>query len=111
MKKRGQGLSTNAIILIILGVVILAILIVGFAQGWNLFKEKINTEDNVNTIVQQCQTACASSNIYDYCSRQLTLVAPDLPGDVKEVSRNCSYFATSADYQQYGVPLCGSLCD
>ena len=109
MNKRGQGLSTSAIILIVLGVFILAILIFGFTKGWAQFSVYTKS-DNVNTIVQQCQTACTSSNVYDYCSRELNLVASDLPNGNKEVLGNCTYFATTSGYEKYGVVSCGAIC-
>ena len=41
MEKRGQSMSTNTIILIILGVVVLVVLIMGFTQGWGTLKGKL----------------------------------------------------------------------
>ena len=43
MNKRGQGLSTNAIILIVLGVVVLVVLIGGFTIGWGQMAPWIKT--------------------------------------------------------------------
>jgi len=108
--KRGQGLSTNAIILIVLGVIVLVVLMLGFTVGWSKFAPWI-VSDNVGSIVQQCDVACGSSNVYDFCSRGRELKADDLPGGVKEVSGNCTYFATDAGLEKYGVPDCPGLCD
>ena len=47
MEKRGQGLSTSAIILIILGVVVLVVLIAGFTIGWSALKDYINPSNNL----------------------------------------------------------------
>ena len=65
--KRGQGLSTNAIILIILGVIILVILIAGFTLGWNKLLPFIST-NNIDTIKNSCSIACATESAFNYCS-------------------------------------------
>lgn len=108
LDKRGQGLSTNAIILIILGVVILVVLIVGFTVGWGSFAPWLAT-DNVNSVVQQCGIACNSDNVYDFCSRERVLKADDLPGGVKEVKGNCTFFADEANYDKYGIEECSAV--
>lgn len=109
MNKRGQGLSTSAIVLIILGVIVLVILILGFTIGWKKFVPWISG-GNVNEIATNCQTACTLISVYDFCSREMTLEADDLPGDVKEVKGTCSFFATDADYEKYGIEDCPGLC-
>jgi hypothetical protein len=109
--KRGQGLSTNAIILLVLGVVILAILIAGFAAGWSKIVPWISPPNNVDTIVQACETSCLTSNVYDFCSFQRTLKADDLPdADSKEVENTCQFFSTNEEYSKYGVQDCPGLC-
>jgi hypothetical protein len=112
--KRGQGLSTNAIILIILGVLVLAVLIVGFTMGWKTIAPWLE-KDNVENIVTSCGTACATLSVYDYCSRERDLISGDLPADSegkiqKEVAGNCTFFATDTAYVKYGVEECPGLC-
>lgn len=107
--KRGQGLSTNAIILIVLGIVVLVVLILGFTIGWKSLLPWIST-DNVNNIVTQCGIACTTESVYDFCSKPLTLKAGDLPGGGKEVTGNCTFFATVEGYDKYGVQDCSGLC-
>ena len=114
MNKRGQGLSTNAIILIILGVLVLAVLIVGFTMGWKTIAPWLET-DNVENIVTSCATACATQSMYDYCSREIKLISDDLPVDSegnvqKEVTGNCTFFATDEAYLKYGIKECPGLC-
>ena len=104
--KRGQGLSTNAIILIVLGIVVLVVLILGFTIGWKSLLPWIST-DNVNTIVTQCGIACTTESTYDFCSKPLTLKADDLPGGV---TGNCTFFATAEGYDKYGIQDCSGLC-
>lgn len=92
---RGQDLSTSTIILIILGIAVLVILIFGFMMGWNKVLPFLSPP-NVDTIVSQCQAACTTSNVYDYCSSPKTLSASDLPkvaGKAQtSVTANCTFF-------------------
>lgn len=70
MNKKGQGLSVNAIIMIVLGVVVLAVLILGFTMGWNNIAPWLGGGDNVNTIVTACGVACGTQSQYDFCTVQ-----------------------------------------
>ncbi len=108
LNKRGQGLSTNAIILIILGVIILVILALGFMLGWDKIFPFIPS-DNIETIKSSCASACATGNKYGFCSQNRTLKADGLPGGVKEVVGNCSFFSTNANYTKYGIEECGTI--
>lgn len=113
--KRGQGLSTGAIILIILGVLVLVILALGFLLGWDKLFPWVDQGDNVDTIVQACNKACATMSSYDYCSRPRELKATDLPPPADQEgskTANCSWFANETaapDYQKYGIPECPSI--
>lgn len=103
---RAQGLSTNAIILIILGVVILVLLIIGFTFGWNTLLPWLAT-DNVETIVQQCNAACVTGSKYDFCSK-----ARVLKEGKTEVETNCATFAVISEYNKYGIETCSAInCD
>jgi len=75
MNKRGQGLSTNAIILIVIGVIILVLLIVGFVMGWDKIIPWINPSNNVDDVKQACDIACSSGSSYKYCSQKRDLIA------------------------------------
>ena len=108
--KRGQGLSTNAIILIVLGIIILVVLIVGFTAGWNRLAPWISPSNNVNDIVEGCSLACVSNNEYDFCSFERTLKAEDLPNNLNEAEGTCTFFATESGYEIYGVEDCPGLC-
>ncbi|HEB46901.1 MAG TPA: hypothetical protein ENI22_00335 [Candidatus Pacearchaeota archaeon] len=100
--KRGQGLSTNAIILIILGVVVLIILILGFTMGWEKINPFISTS-NVETIKTSCGVACATNNIFDFCSQERTLKTEGV-----ELTGTCSVLNDTA-YPQYGIDTCSSI--
>ncbi|MFH1431039.1 MAG: hypothetical protein ABIG37_01050 [Nanoarchaeota archaeon] len=67
MNKRGQGLSTNAIVLIVLGVVVLGVLIIGFTMGWEKIAPWLG-KSNIDTVKQQCSVACATKSVYEYCN-------------------------------------------
>ena len=109
--KRGQGLSTNAIILIVLGVLILAILIAGFTAGWNQIVPWIKPANNVNTIADACDTACITSKTYDFCGYNRILKADDLPDvNMKEIAGTCQFFSTEQAYEKYGIKPCPGLC-
>ena len=109
--KRGQGLSTNAIVLMVLGVIILVVLIVGFTVGFGKLNPFLGS-DNVNTIVTSCSTACSTNNIYEFCSLDRSLKADDLPSGEKEVMGTCNDFAdevTNSEFVKYGIGECPAL--
>ena len=103
--RRGAELSTNTIILLIIGVIILVVLVLGFILGWDTIAPWL-FPSNVNTIVTQCQASCTTGDIYAYCGLERTLNAPDNKG----VKGNCTYFSEKADYLKYGVAKCPGLC-
>jgi hypothetical protein len=108
MEKKGQGLSTNAIILIVLGVVVLVILIAGFTIGWSNIAPWLSSE-NVGTIVSSCETACSTNNQYAYCSTVRKLV----DSEKKKVETTCDLLERVNDYDKYAVAECSSIssCD
>ena len=102
--KRGQGLSVNAIILIVLGVVVLAVLILGFTLGWQKILPFVST-NNVNTLVTTCGIACSTNSQFDFCISKRDLKVGD--DSIKDVT--CNYLAEKQ--KKYGVDSCGSICD
>ena len=103
--KRGQGMSTNTIILLILGIVVLVVLILGFTMGWNKIAPWISG-NNVDTIVAACEASCATNSVYDFCVVGRNLKADD--GKLKDVT--CNYL--SNNQPKYGVGACSSVsCD
>ena len=77
--KKGQGLSVNAIILIVLGIVVLVLLILGFTLGFGQFKSIRDAflPTNVGTIVKACEVACSTNSQFDYCSQGRELKIDD----------------------------------
>ncbi len=101
--KRGQGLSINAIILIVLGVIVLVVLIAGFAFGWSNLKDQLFSSNNVDKISQACDTACNLNSQYDYCTLTRDLKANDLPN--KKVTDTCDNFVKNYG-DKYGFKSC-----
>jgi len=77
MEKKASEVTIGTIIFIILGLIVLVILIYGFSTGWTNLWEKITGitggEENVQTIVQSCEIACATQSMYDYCTKVRTI--------------------------------------
>src|SRR3990170_3126866 len=67
--KKGQGLGTNAIVLIILGLIILVILAIGFFLGWDKIAPWLNKENNIDDLSKACQSACSTQSTFDFCTK------------------------------------------
>ena len=108
-QKKGQGLSTNAIILIILGVIVLAILILGFTIGWSRFIPFLKT-NNVDNVKTACDLACSTGAQYDFCSTQRDIN----DGVNPKFSTTCYNLATNTTLLDRGYGIsnsgCPSLC-
>lgn len=98
-------MSTNTIILLILGLIILVVLVWGFMTGWSSFRGLV-LQSNVNEVVQACETDCSISNVYDFCSSQRTLRAID---DDLEVKSSCAVFSGVSDFNKYRVSECSAM--
>jgi len=104
--KRGQGLSTNAIILIILGVLVLAILILGFTLGWSTIVPFLST-NNIDNIKTSCSLACSTGSTYDFCST----VREVKDGVNDKFKASCFDLLTNEEYntRNYGIEECPTL--
>ena len=102
---KGQGLSVNAIILIILGLVVLVILILGFTIGWNRILPFVKT-NNIQNIVTACENACTTRAQFDFCeaSREVS------DGVVDKFPSTCKDLSTKSEYAKYGIGACPGLC-
>jgi hypothetical protein len=106
--KKAQGMSTNTIILLILGLVVLVALSWGFSTGWQSFK-KITNPTNVDSLVEECQTACGLNQVYSFCSSERTL---NVNEEDFEVKTSCKVLATLPEFSKYGIEDCPSIdCD
>ena len=104
MNKKAQGLSTNAIILIVLGVIVLVILIAGFTMGWGKLAPWLST-NNVDTIATACETACVTNSIYDFCSKER-----ELNDGEDKIKTSCYVFSITDGLTKYGVQKCSLDC-
>jgi len=106
---KGQGLSVNAIILIILGLVVLVILILGFTMGWNRIFPFVST-NNVQNVVTACETACTTGSQYDYCTVQREVSDGTNP-KIKDADTTCEKLASGGKYatRGYGVGACSAI--
>lgn len=100
--KKAQGLSTNAIILIILGVIILVVLVAGFALGWNTIFPFLK-QNNVDSVKNACISACSTEGAYDYCYYKRDLKADD--ASIEDAT--CFFLASKMT--KYGVAPCSSI--
>ncbi len=103
--KRAQGLSTNAIILLILGVFILAIMILGFMIGWSPLKNLMNPT-NVDSLIEDCQTVCGLNQKYSFCSAERTLRVNE---ENFEVETSCAVLSGVSDFSKYKIQKCPSI--
>lgn len=101
--RRGQGMSISTIILLILGVIILVVLVLGFSVGWNKILPFVS-QDNVNTVSQQCNVACTTNDIYSFCTK-----SNDLTANGSTVKGSCYDFSTNASFSAYGIATCPAL--
>lgn len=99
---KGQGLSVNAIILIVLGIVVLVVLILGFTMGWEKIAPWISG-NNVENIVTACNVACNTQSQYDFCTAPRDLKADD--AELKDVT--CYYLAKKQT--KYGINSCAGI--
>jgi hypothetical protein len=101
--KKGQGLSINAIILIILAVVVLVMLILGFTLGWSRILPILPSTSNTDTLVTACNLACSQQGFNDFCNSPRTLNSENL-----ELNRaTCDYLAQQ--HPNLGFQTCSSI--
>jgi hypothetical protein len=106
--KKAQGMSTNTIILLILGLAVLAVLIIGFTSGWKMFKGQV-FQTNVDSVVQDCQSACGLNQKFSYCSAERDLRVNE---ENLEVKTSCAVLAGVSNFTRYGIAACPQIkCD
>ncbi|VVB83463.1 Uncharacterised protein [uncultured archaeon] len=102
---RGQGLPTSTIILLILGLVILIVLIFGFATGWSAFKNLLSPT-NVDSLKDDCNSACGLNQKFSFCSAERTLRVNE---DNLVVKTSCAVLAGVSDFAKYSIATCPSI--
>lgn len=107
MNKKGQGMSTSTIVLLILGMVVLVVLIIGFSSGWNSFN-KIMNPTNVDSVVDDCSSACSLSQVFSYCSESRTYRINEEKLNIKT---SCAVLSNAPSFGGY-ISDCGNIqCD
>ena len=106
MNRRGQELSTNAIIMIIIGIIVLVVLVLGFTIGWNRLLPFVSS-NNIENIKTACSTACATANTYDFC----TLPRSINDGANDKFSETCYNLVNDGKYtsRNYGIEVCPAI--
>jgi hypothetical protein len=103
--KRGQGMSTSTIVLLIIGLVVLVVLILGFTRGWSTLAPWLNS-NNIDTVEKSCGVACSISGTYDFCTK--TQKVNDGVNDKFEAT--CQELSINPSYSSYGIETCPDLC-
>lgn len=103
--KKAQGMSTNTIILLILGLAVLVVLILGFTSGWKIFKGEVY-KTNVDQVVEDCSTVCGLNQQFTYCSGERTLRVNE---EDLEIKTSCAVLAGLTDFARYGVQDCPQI--
>ena len=104
MDKRGQSMSINTVIILILAVVVLVILILGFTIGWNKLAPWASNS-NVANIVSSCESACFTNSAYEYCTTGRLLRGED---KVK-ITTSCYVFSRMPEFEKYKINECDSI--
>lgn len=102
-KNRGQGMSTNTIILLVLGLIVLAVLSIGFMSGWKAFQGE-SGKTNVDEIVEECQSICSLNQKFSFCSaeRELRFAEEDV-----KIKTSCAVLASEPSLKmKYGIKTC-----
>lgn len=107
--KRGQEISVNTLVLIVIAVLVLVFLIVGFAIGWKKIFPFITPGNNVKEVVDKCSLACNTQSVYDYCSAKREVRVDEA---IISISPKKEFTATCKDLEAVnglGVSPCASL--
>lgn len=104
--KKGQGMSTSTIVLLILGLVLLVALIFGFATGWKTFSNIANPT-NIDSLSEDCQVACSLNNEYAFCSSARNLRVNE--EDIK-IKTSCYVLSGLPEYASYFSDCPGIEC-
>lgn len=110
--KKGQGIGTNAIVLIILGLIILVVLAIGFFLGWDKIAPWLNKGNNIDDLSKACQTACSTQSTFDFCSKKMEVkldkaTDESLPDLVDKDQKTCKELSAISSL---GIGSCPGLC-
>lgn len=101
-------MSTNTIILLVLGLIILGVLAFGFTTGWNMFKAEMQ-KSNVDQIKEECATTCSLNQEFSFCSGDKVLRFTE---EQLEYKTSCRVYAELSEFSRFGVDECPRIsCD
>ncbi|HPD81499.1 MAG TPA: hypothetical protein PK357_00165 [Candidatus Pacearchaeota archaeon] len=100
--KKAQEMSTGAIALIILAVIVLVVLVLGFSMGWDKIIPWLKS-NNIESVRTACSIACTTGGTYDFCSAQRDIK----DGTLDKYKSTCNQLVTS--HPEYGIELCPSI--
>lgn len=106
MNNKGQGMSTSTIILLVLGLIVLAILSIGFMTGWKAFSAETG-KTNVDDVVEECSTTCSLNQKFSFCSaeKELRFAEEDF-----KVLTSCAVLASEPSLKiKYGIADCPQI--
>ena len=96
INKKGQGLTSSTLILLVVGVIVMVIVVLGFTKGWNFFTDLFNTGSiDMEAISQKCGLL-ASTGGGGYCTDRIEI------GKDKYI--NCKHAET------LGITSTGNAC-
>ncbi len=109
--KKGQELSTNTVIILVLAVLVLVFIIIGFSVGWNRIFPFISPPNNVKDISDKCGLACSTEDTYGFCTSKRDVKLED---DITGVSTDKKIQGTCNDLaavKELGIRTCSISCD
>ena len=119
--KRGQELSTNTVIILVLAVLVLVFIIIGFSVGWNRIFPFISPPNNVKDVADKCGLACSTQDQYGFCSSKRDMkIESEISFEVPQVGNNpkfsqklsTKFQATCAELtgvSDFGIPSCSAI--
>ena len=109
LNKRGQELSVNTIIVIVLAILVLVFVIIGFSVGWSKIFPFLSPANNVKDVVDKCALACSTESTYDFCTSPRDVkVEQDIPSiSVSKKLKGTCYDLTGVS--DLGVVKCAAI--
>ena len=107
--KRGQELSVNTVIIIVLAVLVLVFVIVGFSVGWSKIFPFLSPANNVKDVADKCALACSTESVYDICTSPRDVkVEQDITGiSVSKKVKGTCYDLSAVS--ELGVAKCSAI--
>jgi hypothetical protein len=107
--KRGQELSTNTIIILVIAVLVLVFIIIGFSIGWNKIFPFINPGNNVKDVADKCSLACSTQDKYGFCTSTRDVKVEQPIDGSTSIKATCSVLSSDAKYSALGIAGCPAI--